>query len=254
MPEPDGKRVALVTGAAGGIGTAIAERLAAEGATVAVNDLAETPALTGLAERIGGLPVAADVSDPEAVGALIETVRQALGPVDVLVANAAHYYMQSFVGRDEAEWWRELNTNLSGTLALVRGVLPEMRRAGAGTIAIVSSFWGVTGWPRASGYSASKAALISLTRSLAAELGPDGIHVGCILPGLIDTPAIAAEAADAGVSVAEVQRAYLEQIPLARIGTPEDVAAVVSAIAGPAGAALSGHAVNASGGILRGSQ
>ena len=153
--------VALVTGAAQGIGRATALRLAADGAIVAVNDREPSRALEEVAASCG-VAAAADVSDPAAVAGMVASVEERLGPVGVLVSNAAYMAMGSFTEQDEADWWRQVDTNLSGTFYLVREVLPGMRRLGRGRIVLVSSEWGVVGWPNATAYSASKAGLISL--------------------------------------------------------------------------------------------
>jgi NAD(P)-dependent dehydrogenase (short-subunit alcohol dehydrogenase family) len=162
--------VALVTGAAQGIGRATALRLAADGATVAVNDRGPSRGLDELANTCGGVPAVADVSDPEAVGEMVARVEDEIGPVGLLVANAAYMSMGSFLEQDEAEWWRQIETNLSGTFYLVRSVLPGMRRLGGGRIVIISSEWGIIGWPNATAYAASKAGLISFGKTLGSWL------------------------------------------------------------------------------------
>ncbi len=131
--------VALVTGAAQGIGRATALRLAAEGATVAANDREPSPELDEVAKACGGLAAVADVSNPEAVEEMVARIVTSVGPIDLLVANAAYMSMGSFLEQEESEWWRQIDTNLSGTFYLVRSVLPGMRQAGAGRIVIISS-------------------------------------------------------------------------------------------------------------------
>ena len=171
MGRLDG-RVALVSGAAQGLGRAIATRLAAEGARLAVNDRRPSPELDRLAEETGGITAVADVSDPDAVRRMVAEVEQSLGPVEALAANHAYMSMQPFVEHDPEDWWRNVDVNLSGTFFLIRAVLPAMRARGGGRIVIIGSEFGVVGWANASAYAASKAGLISLTKGLGRELGP----------------------------------------------------------------------------------
>ena len=134
--------VALITGAAQGIGRVTALRLAADGATVAVNDREPSPELEEVAKACGGVTAVADVSNPAAVEEMVARIENGVGPVGLLVANAAYMSMGSFLEQDEADWWRQIDTNLSGTFYLVRSVLPGMRRLGGGRIVIISSEWG----------------------------------------------------------------------------------------------------------------
>jgi NAD(P)-dependent dehydrogenase (short-subunit alcohol dehydrogenase family) len=244
--------VALVTGAAQGMGAAHARRLAAEGARVAVNDRVDSPALRAVAEQVGAIAAPGDVSDPEAVRALVAAVTARLGDVDVLVANHAYMAMAPFLEHDPEDWWRIVDTNLGGTFSLVRAVLPGMRRRGRGRVVVVSSEWGLTGWPGATAYAASKAGLVALVKTLGRELAPEGIIVNAVAPGVVDTPQLEVDARDAGTSLEEVRRRYAEGIPLGRIGTPDEIAAVVALLADPAVSAMVGQVVQANGGSSRG--
>ena len=152
-----GPEVALVTGAAQGLGRVTALRLAAEGFAVAVNDIAADERLTGLATEIGGLAVPADISAPYAAPTMVQAVTDALGPVDVLVANAAAMAMSPFLDADMDQWWHQIDVNLTGHFRLIQAVLPGMRAAGHGRIVIITSGWGVIGHPNATAYAASKA-------------------------------------------------------------------------------------------------
>jgi NAD(P)-dependent dehydrogenase (short-subunit alcohol dehydrogenase family) len=245
-------RVALVTGAAQGIGRATALRLASDGATVAVNDRESSPELDEVAKACGGLAAVADVSDPEVVEAMVARVVNSVGAISLLVANAAYMSMGSFLEQDEAEWWRQIDTNLSGTFYIVRSVLPGMRRLGGGRIVIISSEWGVIGWPNATAYSASKAGLISFGKTLGRELAPENIITNVIAPGVIDTPQLENDARDAGVSAEEIRARYAADTPLGRIGRPEDIAATVAFLAREGSAALVGQVVQPNGGTTRG--
>lgn len=244
--------VALITGAAQGIGRAIAQRLAADGATVAVNDREPSEELDEVAEACGGLPVVADVSDYEAVSGMVASVEERLGDVSLLIANAAYMSMGSFVEQDRDDWWKHVDTNLSGTFYLVRSVLPGMRRLGGGRIVIFGSEWGVVGWPNATAYSASKAGLISFGKTLGRELAPENIITNVIAPGVTDTPQLENDARDAGVPVQEIKERYAAETPLKRIARPEDIAATVSFLACSRSASMVGQVIQPNGGTTRG--
>lgn len=244
--------VALVTGAAQGIGRATALRLAADGATVVANDREPSPELDEVAKACGGVAAVADVSDHEAVQEMVARVEAGVGPVGLLVANAAYMSMGRFLEQDEADWWRHIDTNLSGTFYLVRSVLPGMRRLSGGRIVIISSEWGVIGWPNATAYAASKAGLISLGKTLGRELAPENIITNVVAPGVIDTPQLENDARDAGVSAEEIKARYAAETPIGRIGRPEEVAATVAFLAREGSAALVGQIVQPNGGTTRG--
>jgi NAD(P)-dependent dehydrogenase (short-subunit alcohol dehydrogenase family) len=242
--------VALVTGATQGIGAAIARRLAAGGGTVAVNDIDRRPAMDQLVAEIGGLAAPADVSSREQVRAMIAAIEDSAGPVGTLVCNAAYMTMSPLLEHPEPDWWKVVDTNLTGTFHLVQAVLPGMRRLGGGRVVIVTSYWGVTGWPNATAYAASKAGLIALTKTLGRELAPD-ILVNAVAPGVIATPQLEVDAADAGVSLAEIQRQYASNVPLGRIGQPDEIAAAVSFLADPRIGAMTGQILHVNGGEVR---
>jgi 2-hydroxycyclohexanecarboxyl-CoA dehydrogenase len=244
--------VALVSGAAQGIGRATALRLAADGATVVANDREPSPELDDVAKACGGVAAVADVSDHEAVQEMVARVEAGVGPVGLLVANAAYMSMGRFLEQDEADWWRHIDTNLSGTFYLVRSVLPGMRRLSGGRIVIISSEWGVIGWPNATAYAASKAGLISLGKTLGRELASENIITNVVAPGVIDTPQLENDARDAGVSAEEIKARYAAETPLGRIGRPEEVAATVAFLAREGSAALVGQIVQPNGGTTRG--
>jgi len=243
--------VALVTGAAQGIGRATALRLAADGAAVVVNDREPSPELDEVAKACGGVTAVADVSDPGAVEEMVVRIRNSVGPIHLLVANAAYMSMGSFLEQDEADWWRQVETNLSGTYYLVRSVLPGMRRLAGGRIVIISSEWGVIGWSNATAYSASKAGLIAFGKTLGRELAPENIITNVIAPGVIDTPQLENDARDAGVSSEEIRARYAAETPLGRIGRPEDIAATVAFFAREGSAALVGQILQPNGGTTR---
>jgi NAD(P)-dependent dehydrogenase (short-subunit alcohol dehydrogenase family) len=244
-------RVALVTGAAQGIGRAIAERLARDGATVAVNGRRHDARVDEVVAATGGLPAPADVSDRAAVREMVDHLEARIGTVDVLVVNHAYMTMAPLVDHDLDDWWRVVDTNLGGAFHLVQAVLPGMLRAGTGRIVLVSSEWGVTGWPGATAYAASKAGLISLTKTLGRELAPQGVIVNAVAPGVIDTPQLEVDAQAAGTTRDQIIKQYAETIPMGRVGRPEEIAATVALFADPRMSAFVGQVLQVNGGSTR---
>jgi NAD(P)-dependent dehydrogenase (short-subunit alcohol dehydrogenase family) len=242
--------VALVTGAGQGMGAAIATRLAADGAAVAVNDIAEANA-HAVAGRIGGRAYPFDVADPEAAAAAVAAIEADLGPVDVLVANHAYMTMAPFEATTAAEWARTIEVNLLGTATLIELTAPAMAARGFGRIVVIASEWGVTGWPNATPYAASKGGLISLVKSAARALGPRGVAVNAIAPGITDTPQLQVDADDAGISLPAMIERYAADIPLGRVGTPEDIAETVAFLCSTEAIALVGQVLQPNGGTTR---
>jgi NAD(P)-dependent dehydrogenase (short-subunit alcohol dehydrogenase family) len=244
-------RVALVTGAAQGLGHATALRLAADGFAVAVNDISDDGRLAALAGKIGGLAVPGDIADPGAVTAMASAVAERFGAVDVLVANAAAMEMGPFLMQDPVIWWRQIEVNLSGHFRLVQAVVPQMRARGSGRIVVIASGWGVIGHPNATAYAASKAGLIALAKGLGRELAPQGILTNAIAPSYIDTEQLGVDAADAGISLDEMRQRYRELIPTGQLATVEDIAAAVSFLASPGAGAFVGQVLQPGGGVTR---
>ena len=244
-------RVALVTGAAQGMGASHARRLASDGATVVVNDRVESPALHALADELGGIAIAADMHDPNAISGLINQISTVTGRLDVVVANHAYMTMGQFLEHDEQDWWKVINTNLSGTFHLIRNAVPLMRENGEGRIVVISSEWGVIGWPEATAYAASKAGLISLVKTLGRELAPEGIIVNGLAPGVTDTPQLQVDADAAGISLEEVHAMYAADIPMGRIGRPEELSAAVSLLCDFRLRSMIGQIVQVNGGSTR---
>ena len=250
MPASPGL-VALVTGAAQGLGHATALRLAADGYRVAVNDIADDARLAGLAARIGGAAVPGDIADPAAGPRLASAVADRLGPVQILVANAAAMAMSPFLDAKHDAWWRQVDVNLTGHFRLIQAVVPGMRAAGHGRIVIIASGWGVIGHPNATAYAASKAGLIALAKGLGRELGPQGILANAIAPSYIDTEQLRVDASDAGISLDEMRQRYRDLVPVHRLASPDDIAAAVSFLAGPGSSAVVGQVLQPSGGVTR---
>ncbi len=228
-----GPRVALVTGAEGGLGRAIVDRLTASGWHVA-----------GATHRRGRF--AADVGDPREVDDLVGRVVLEFGRLDLVVSNAAAMTMASIETHPPNDWWAIIRTNLSGGFYLARAARPRLIET-RGAIIFISSEWGVTGWPNASAYAASKAGLIGLTRALARELAP-AVQVNAIAPGVIDTPQLAVDAADAGVSVETIKEQYARAAPLRRIATASEIAASVEFLASGDASYYTGQMLQPNGG------
>jgi 3-oxoacyl-[acyl-carrier protein] reductase len=227
-------RVALVTGAGSGIGRAIAEKLAQDGERVVVNDLRDASAdevVAGIKGN-GGEAASApgDVSDPEAVGRIVEAVRGAFGPVEILVNNAGYGQQKLFVDLTVEDFDRMIGVHLRGTFLCTSAVLPEMLSRGRGVIVNVASQLGQIGGVELCHYSAAKAGIIGLTKSLAREVSAQGVRVNAVAPGPINTDLVL------GLSE-EWRRNKAAELPLGRFGEPWEVAETVSFLASD-GAAL----------------
>lgn len=237
-------RVALVTGGNRGIGRGIADHLAAAGARVAVVARAEerAQAAAGALAGDGHGGFACDVSDAASVDALIARVEEDLGPVDILVNNAGVTADNVLVRLTEAAWDSVLDTNLKGAFLMTRAVARGMMRRRAGRIINVTSVVGITGNRGQANYAASKAGLIGFTRSVARELASRGILCNAVAPGFIETEMTA--------ELGEGARAALaERISLGRLGTVDDVAAVVRFLAGSGAAYITGQVIVVDGGM-----
>lgn len=218
MQAPDmtrSSRVALVTGAASGIGAAVATRLAASGWRVAGLDL--RPSETDL-------PLRSDVTDRREVEAAAETAAATLGPVRLLVTAAGYYEMRPVETITDEVWQRMLHTHLGGTVNACRAVLPSMLDAGDGSIVAVSSELALGGGDEDAHYAAAKGAVLGFVKSLAAEVAGAGVRVNSIAPGPTDTPLLAH---DSPWRAPE----YLASVPLRRLVTPDEVAAAVAFLA-----------------------
>jgi 3-oxoacyl-[acyl-carrier protein] reductase len=205
---------------------------------VVIQYLNSETAARDLALKLGAAAVRADVADGTQVKLMFETT----GPVDVLVCSAGVSLLKLFTDTTEAEWRSVLDINLGGVINCCQAAIPHMVRQKHGRIIIISSVWGVTGASCEAVYSASKAALIGLTKSLAKELGPSGITVNCVAPGVIDTDM------NAGLTP-EVKEELKQSTPLGRIGTPEDVAALVKFLASDEAGFLTGQVIGVDGGF-----
>jgi NAD(P)-dependent dehydrogenase (short-subunit alcohol dehydrogenase family) len=237
---------ALVTGASRGIGAAIARSLDRAGARVALvaRDLA---GLEGVAAGLrDAVVIPADLADPAAPGAVASAALERLGGVEILVNNAALAARLPVGELDAGLVDRLLAVNVRAPLLLMAALAPSMVAAGRGAIVNITSVSGVQGTPRRSAYAASKGALDAATRSLAAELGPSGVRVNAVAPGVVDTDMWARNKAIPGVV-----EAVVSQTALRRWSTPEDVADVVAFLASDAARFVTGETICADGGMAR---
>lgn len=242
MFDLSGKR-ALITGASGGIGAAIARTLHAAGATVGLSGTREEP-LNALAAELGErahvLPC--NLSDPQAVEALPKAAIAAMGGLDILVNNAGITRDQLFMRMSDDDWASVLDVNLTATMRLCRAVMRPMMKARWGRIVNISSIVATTGNPGQVNYAASKAGMIGMTKSIAAEVATRGITANAVAPGFIAT-AMTDKLND------EQKERINTQIPAGRMGTPEEIAAAVLYLASPEAAYVTGTTLHVNGGM-----
>ncbi|MCJ2140597.1 3-oxoacyl-[acyl-carrier-protein] reductase [Methylobacterium sp. E-066] len=236
-------RKALVTGATGGLGQAIARALHAQGATVALSGT-KPAALEALAAELGerASPVAADLSDKESVEGLVPAAEAAIGPLDILVNNAGITRDNLFMRMKDDEWEQVLTVNLTAAFRLSRAAVKGMMRRRAGRIVNIGSVVGSTGNPGQGNYAAAKAGLVGMTKALAAEVASRGITVNCIAPGFIASPMTDA--------LNEKQReGILTRVPAGRLGEGAEVAAACIYLASAEAAYVTGQTLHVNGGM-----
>jgi len=242
-------RVALVTGASQGIGHACARALAREGATVAVaaRNRQKLEELAGEIAAAGGKAAAfvMDVSDEEQVKSGIKSALAQFGKIDILVNNAGITRDQLVMRMKRADWDAVLATNLTSAYLCIQQVIGSMLRQRWGRIVNIASIFGQTGQPGQANYAASKAGLIGLTMAMAREVASRNITSNAVAPGFIETSMTA-------VLSEELKQSALKQIPLGRVGTPEDVAGAVCFLASEEASYITGHVLNVNGGMLMG--
>ncbi len=236
-------KTALVTGASGGIGGAIAEALHKAGATVALSGTREAP-LRELAEKLGDRAhvVPANLSDPDAAAALVKASADAMGSVDVLVNNAGITRDNLFMRMSDEEWAQVMEVNLTSVFRLSRAVLRGMMKARWGRIVNITSVVGQTGNPGQGNYAAAKAGLVGMSKSLAYEVASRGITVNCVAPGFIET-AMTDKLND------DQKGKILTQIPAGRMGSPDEIAAAVLYLSSPAAGYVTGATLHVNGGM-----
>jgi 3-oxoacyl-[acyl-carrier protein] reductase len=242
-------KIAIVTGAAQGIGRAIAEGLAGAGADVAVVDVdiarAQETVSAVVAAGRRAVAIKASVAEWTDVKAMVDQVATEFGQVHILVNNAGITRDGLLLRMKEEDWNLVMDVNLKGTFLCTKAVLPVMMKQRGGAIVNIASVVGVMGNAGQANYAASKAAVIGFTKTVAREYASRGVTVNAVAPGFIDT------AMTQGLA-AEAREALLKQIPVGRLGIPEDVAQAVRFLVSPAAAYITGHVLHVNGGMLMG--
>ena len=243
------KKVALITGSSRGIGRAEAIKLAHDGYAVCINCVEREDKAQEAVEQLvsGGCEAMwykADVADAAAVKQMVTEVEKTLGAVTLLVNNAGLAKQCLFQDMTEDYWRHIFDVNLNGAFNTIQAVLPHMLHEHSGCIINTSSIWGQHGASCEVAYSATKHAIIGLTRSLAQELAPTNIRVNCVAPGVIDTDMVQ-------VLGEETLAALAEDTPAGRLGRPEDIAAVVSFLASEAASFITGQVITSDGGFMK---
>ncbi|MTJ80444.1 MAG: 3-oxoacyl-[acyl-carrier-protein] reductase [Telmatospirillum sp.] len=234
-------KTALVTGASGDIGGAIARSLAAQGATVALSGTRRA-ALDALAAELGGPVLPCNLSDPAEVEQLVKGAEQALGSLDILVNNAGLTRDGLILRMKDEDWQSVLDVNLGAAFRLARGAVKGMMKRRFGRIINITSIVGVTGNPGQVNYAASKAGMIGLSKALAQEVASRGITVNCIAPGFVTS-------AMTGVLTDEQKSKLLAGIPLGRMGEPAEIAAAAVYLASAEAAYVTGQTIHVNGGM-----
>ena len=243
-----GAKTVLITGASRGIGRAAAELFAERGCRVLLNYHRSREAAEELERELTArgadvMAYGADVSDREQVERMAAACERRFGGADVLVCNAGIARQGLFTDLTPQEWREMMGVHVDGAFHCCRAVLPGMIRKKEGSIVLVSSVWGLTGASCEVAYSTAKAALIGMTKALAKEVGPSGIRVNCVAPGVVDT---AMNAALDGETLASLR----EETPLGRLGTPREVAQTIAFLASPEASFITGQVLSPNGGFV----
>ena len=246
------RKVAIITGAAAGIGEASARLFAREGARLVLVDLEKEPLekLTSELEALSRvvLDIAGDISAPSVCESVIDRTMARFGRLDVLFNNAGIVLSGTLVECTEEDWQKTMDVNLKSMYLLCRGAVPVMGAHGGGSIINMSSVAGPTGVANRGAYSVSKAGVLGLTKSLAMDFIKEGIRVNCICPGTVDTPSLRKRIANAP-DPKEAHKAFLARQPMGRLGLPEEIAALALFLASDDSKYMTGQAIFADGGM-----
>lgn len=234
---------AIVTGSSRGIGKAIARRLSRDGWNVIINYNVQKDKAEELAKELRTIAIRADVSSAEDVAEMFKTAREAFGHISLLVNNAGISETALFQDVTDESFERLFGVNVRGTFNCSRAIVPEMVSYKTGKIINISSIWGLTGGVLEVVYSSTKAAIIGMTRALAKELAPSGITVNCVAPGVIQTDMT-------NWLDAQILEDLMIETPIGRLGTPEDIAAVVAFLASPEAGFITGQVISSNGGMV----
>lgn len=237
------QQVVLITGGSRGIGAACARRFAAGGCKVVLNYRQSRQQAEELAEELGGWAVQADVSDPAQVQEMVDNVLEKFCQLDILICNAGVAQQKLFGDLTDGDWRRMFAVNVDGVFYTIRAALPHFIHRKAGRILTMASMWGQVGGSCEVAYSAAKAAVIGLTKALAKELGPSGITVNCLSPGVIETEM------NGNLTPADLA-ALAEETPLGRIGTAAEVAEAAYFLACQGGSFFTGQVISPNGGLV----
>ena len=237
------QRVVLITGGSRGIGAAAARRFAAGGDKVVINYCRSRERAEALAAEIDGWAVEADVSDPKQVRNMVDNVLDKFCQLDILICNAGIAQQKLFGDLTDQDWRRMFAVNVDGMFYTIRAALPHFIHRKQGRILTLSSMWGQVGGSCEVAYSAAKAAVIGMTKALAKELGPSGITVNCVAPGVIDTEM------NANLGPEDLA-ALAEETPMGVIGRPEDVAEALWYLASPGAKFVTGQVLAPNGGLI----
>lgn len=236
-------KTALVTGATGAIGSAVCRRLARDGVKVAVGYHADPRTAQGLARELDGMAVYCDVSDPQSVQKAVDNVLEKFCQLDILVCNAGVAWRGLLQDMTWEDWRRVMAVDLDGVFTCCRAALPSMISRKSGQIITISSMWGEVGASCEAAYSAAKAGVIGLTRALAKEVGPAGVRVNCVAPGVIESRM------NADLEPQDFA-ALAEDTPLGRIGAPGEVAEAAAFLCSDAAGFITGQVLGVNGGFI----